>query len=245
MNGTMRIVLPVALCVGLAIVMGCNHKQAAMTAIATGLHHVSKGNWEKAEKWYKRAIKHQPKDPIGYTNLAFVYQKNGRFNEMEAVCKTGAQEIPGNSDIRICIGKARYFQNDLDGAKAICSEYLTIGAKECMARIHFTEREYAQAAEEFFSIYRDQREIEQLENDDVQEANSNIQNAYDAPLSVFYFAISAYAKLKAGETDQWCSDIATLCNEMNWCFGFAVADNTSELIVADKAANANWHSACK
>jgi superkiller protein 3 len=78
---------------------------------------------KQAEQAYRKAVKIDPRQPVGYLRLAQVYQRrHGKLDEAEALIEGAMQASPDSIDPYIALEQLREQQGRIDDAVALCHE---------------------------------------------------------------------------------------------------------------------------
>jgi Flp pilus assembly protein TadD len=80
-----------------------------------GMHHLHKQDWAEAERYFRNALKYDPKHPCASTNLGIVLAEQGRYTEAESAFAESATEAAAASNVAMFL--ARHGRRDEAEAK--------------------------------------------------------------------------------------------------------------------------------
>ena len=92
-------------------------KRSARAWYGVGLAHYNEGNYPKAIKSYKEALRLEPFFPDASYNLAIAFILQGSFHEAERVLLEFRQGNPSSYSGSLLLANTYYFQNDLQMAR--------------------------------------------------------------------------------------------------------------------------------
>ena len=96
----------------------------AQLLVLTGQTMLALHRDDDAERSLKAAVAQKPKDPIGYTALYELYNRQKKFDAAEDVVQAGLQAVPGNINFRLALGSLKIQKGDHDAAIAIYEQVL-------------------------------------------------------------------------------------------------------------------------
>lgn len=148
------------------------------------LCYTNKGEEEKAEKFYLKALGLNPKLPQVYINLVDNYYKQKMFTEALDLLQMGVQELPENMVLRHYLARIYMADSQLDLAideldKVLDAQPENYDAYYDLGQVYFQMGNYDSAIENFENVlqYKDDNDVIYFYLAQAYEANDEIDKA--------------------------------------------------------------------